>query len=95
VGVLQRDVAESWPAWLWPERWQARAACLGVDLEVFFVPGTATARSFDEARQICAECPVIADCRKMTDRAERGLSRSYLFGFVGGETPGEGIRRRG
>jgi hypothetical protein len=38
---------------------------------------------------------VIADCRKMTDRAERGLSRSYLFGFVGGETPSERIRRRG
>jgi hypothetical protein len=38
---MARDVAKSWPAWPWPARWQARAACLGVDLEVFFVPGTA------------------------------------------------------
>ena len=30
----------------------------------------------------------------MTDLAERGLSRSYVFGVFAGESPTERIRRR-
>jgi Transcription factor WhiB len=79
---------------VWLEPWQGRAGCLGVPLEVFFNVGPASVRSFDGAREICAACPVIADCREMTDRAERGLTRGYLYGSVGGETPTERARRR-
>ena len=90
---LARDIAEPW-ARVWLEPWQTHAGCLGVPLEVFFIAGTATARSFDRAREICAMCPVIVECRETTDRAERGLTRGYLYGLVGGETPVERARRR-
>jgi Transcription factor WhiB len=86
MGVLERDVAESWSSRVQPERWQSRAACLGVPLKAFFNEGTTTARSFDGAREICAACPVLADCREMTDRAERGLAQ-LLVRVRGGETP--------
>jgi hypothetical protein len=93
MSIPGRDVADIRPG-TWPEPWQGRAACLGVPLEVFFLDAPASARAFDHAREICAACPVIAECRVMTDRAERGMSHSRLYRFVGGETPVERVRRR-
>ena len=92
MGVLARDVAESWPSWSPPATWQADAACRGLPLEVFFPDGTGVSK-FEQARAICAGCPVIEDCRAMTDRAERGLS-SDVFGVFACEYPLERVRRR-
>ncbi len=72
--------------------WQISAACRGADLEVFFPEryvGT-----FAEAREMCARCSVVTDCREMTDRAERGLPSGAIFGYFAGETPAERVERR-
>ena len=94
MGVLARDVVEAWPAWNAPASWQADAACRGLPLTVFLPPGAGAASKFEQAKTICASCPVIADCRAMTDRAERGLSQSYVHGVFAGESPLERVRRR-
>jgi hypothetical protein len=61
---------------------------------VFYPPGAGDASMFEQAKAICAAYPVIADCRAMTDRAERGLSQPYLDGVFAGESPLERVRRR-
>lgn len=40
-------------------QWMARAACLNADTEVFFPD---TGDSADEAKRICARCPVVQQC---------------------------------
>jgi hypothetical protein len=92
VGVLECAAVESWPSWQAPSAWQADAACRGLPLEVFFPDGTGASK-FEQAKAICAGCSVIADCRAMTDRAERGLS-SDVFGVFARESPLERVRRR-
>src|SRR5690242_7543816 len=42
-----------------PGRWVERAACRGLDTELFF-PGRG--QSIDELRAICQPCPVRTDC---------------------------------
>jgi hypothetical protein len=49
---------------------------------------------YGEARRICGACPVVEDCRKMADRAEREQPLSHLFGMLAGETPEDGAKRR-
>jgi WhiB family redox-sensing transcriptional regulator len=39
--------------------WEARSACLGTDPDLFFA---AKGRTYAEARDICAQCPVLPDC---------------------------------
>ena len=92
MGVLARDVAEAWPAWSTPAAWQLDAACRDLPLTVFYPDGTGASK-FEQAKAICAGCPVIEQCRAMTDRAERGLS-SDVFGVFAGESPLERVRRR-
>jgi WhiB family transcriptional regulator, redox-sensing transcriptional regulator len=73
-----------------PGAWVERAACLGADLEIFFPP---KGQSITEARAICADCPVLVECRSYIDRAEGGRV-SEVYGFVAGESPRQRIRRR-
>jgi WhiB family redox-sensing transcriptional regulator len=51
--------------------WRARAACVGMDPEVFFIPGeklTAAAQAqVDQAVKVCATCPVTDQCRQFAD----------------------------
>jgi WhiB family redox-sensing transcriptional regulator len=63
--------------------WTARAACRGVDTEIFF-PTTSDEEA--EALAICAECPVRAQC---LEYALRGRESN---GIWGGTTPEQ--RRR-
>jgi WhiB family redox-sensing transcriptional regulator len=70
--------------------WHRDAACVGTDPEVFFAEGH-NRTLYDEARTICAACPVLDDCRLDADRYE---TASRTFGFVAGETPAERGRRR-
>ena len=47
--------------------WQLRGACRGMDSAVFFHPegerGPARSGREAQAKQICASCPVLAQCR--------------------------------
>lgn len=70
-----RPVAVAW-------EWQLQAACRGMDVEVFFHPDRERnpyrAQRISEAKRICGECPVIAQCRA------HALSVCESFGVWGG-----------
>ncbi|SEE85902.1 Transcription factor WhiB [Rhodococcus jostii] len=73
-----------------PGSWEGRAACRGIESSVFFSPdgerGHARARRESGARQICQDCPVLAQCR------DHALSNDEPYGIWGGMT--EADRRR-
>jgi WhiB family redox-sensing transcriptional regulator len=52
-------------------RWRSRAACRGLDTEVFFplhaTRGPATPREA-AAKRVCARCPVVAECLRFALR---------------------------
>jgi WhiB family redox-sensing transcriptional regulator len=74
-----------------PVWWQDRAACVGVDPEVFFPLAVHDAA---EARAVCMACPVLPQCRDYVDAMEEGLGRSHLFGIFAAESGAERWRRR-
>jgi WhiB family redox-sensing transcriptional regulator len=57
--------------------WRYRAACRGIELEVFF-PGRG--ESAEAARQVCARCPVRQPC------LDYALSHGIVHGIWGGLT---------
>lgn len=61
--------------------WMSRAACKGMDTNLFF-PERGDTHSVRLAKSVCAGCPVIEECGEY-GKAER-------FGFWGGM----GVRRR-
>ena len=66
--------------------WRDHAACLGTDLDLFFPPGTSWEGhrdQADQARAICARCPVIAEC--LADAIER----REPYAIAGGMTPSQ------
>jgi WhiB family redox-sensing transcriptional regulator len=74
------------------EDWRHRAACRGEDPELFFPvselgPG---ARQTDDAKAVCARCPVRAQC------LEYALDNGLDHGIFGGTTEAERrmLRRR-
>ena len=69
-----------------PERVRALAACRDEPLETFFSDAGRRAR-YDRARDVCAGCGVLAECRAWAHR-----QGPRLEGFWGGETARE---RRG
>lgn len=70
-----------------PQPWRALAKCRGVDLAVFF-PAPSGPGGYDEARTICASCPVKADC--LADALRFGMDD----GFRAGLTPRQRANRR-
>ncbi|MCP2163756.1 WhiB family transcriptional regulator [Goodfellowiella coeruleoviolacea] len=72
---LPQPVSEVWD-------WQLRGACRSMSSEVFFHPeqerGRARARRQERAKQICRQCPVMAECR------EHALAVEEPFGIWGG-----------
>lgn len=48
--------------------WRLQASCLGYPVTLFV--GDANRRSTDEARAVCAGCPVQAECAAEADRTE-------------------------
>ena len=62
--------------------WQLQAACRGMDSSVFFHPdgqrGAARAERERSAKAICAQCPVMAQCR------DHALSVREPYGVWGG-----------
>jgi len=67
--------------------WQLEAACRGMDSEVFFHPdgqrGAARAERERRAKEICASCPVMQQCR------EHSLKVREPYGVWGGLTEDE------
>lgn len=72
---LVRPVADEW-------EWQAQARCRTMDTNLFFHPdqerGEARRRREERAKQICGECPVVAEC------AAFALLAGERFGVWGG-----------
>jgi WhiB family transcriptional regulator, redox-sensing transcriptional regulator len=61
--------------------WRKDAACIGADPDLFYPEGDK--RKIAQARAICAQCPVIEECR------EFALKLRDPFGIFGGTTPVE------
>lgn len=66
-------------------RWSERAACKGMDTSLFFPRDGEPARA---ARQVCAGCPVLAQCRAVA------VADPSLHGIWGGTSPEERERLR-
>jgi WhiB family redox-sensing transcriptional regulator len=68
--------------------WRESAACQGEDTELFFPIGTKgpSVEQAEEAKSVCAECPVIQECR------EWSIASGQTGGIFGGMTEEE--RRR-
>lgn len=67
--------------------WQLRGACRGADSSMFFHPenerGPARSRRERKAKQICADCPVLNNCR------QHALTVHEPYGVWGGLTESE------
>jgi WhiB family transcriptional regulator, redox-sensing transcriptional regulator len=72
------------------EHWTDHAICRGADPDLFFPIGYSgpLAAQVDQAKQICAHCPVLADCLDWALRA------GEPDGIWGGTTPEERRRLR-
>lgn len=66
--------------------WEHRCACAEDDADAFFslLPADQAA-----AKEACAECPVLAECREQVLRLESGYGLSARHGVQGGLTPQE------
>ena len=73
---LPRPVAADWA-------WQLHGACRGTEEALFFHPdrerGPARQRRDDEAKAVCARCPVIVECRR------HALAVEEPYGVWGGQ----------
>ena len=58
--------------------WHERAACRGMDVEVFF-PEVGGQFQVKAAKQVCARCPVTAEC--LACALESGLSHGVWGGL--------------
>ena len=54
--------------------WTERAACRGMDPEVFF-PERGDSRSIARAKEVCADCPVQVECLEAN-----AMERSGIYG---------------
>jgi WhiB family redox-sensing transcriptional regulator len=80
IGSRYSLAAEAW-------QWQLYGNCRGLDSEIFFHPdgerGRARAARAHQAKRICRECPVQAECR------EYALAVGEPYGVWGGMTEEE------
>jgi WhiB family redox-sensing transcriptional regulator len=71
------------PAMEAQDTWSAKAACKGLDPSIFYPP---TDEEADEAKAVCAACPVQAEC------LEHALELREKNGVWGGATERERLR---
>jgi WhiB family redox-sensing transcriptional regulator len=65
-----------------PPAWRADAACAGQDTEQFY-----DSRLTDQSKTVCADCPVIAECRAdqlAWETSGQASRRYYASGMVAG-----------
>ncbi|MGW0177080.1 WhiB family transcriptional regulator [Rhodococcus sp. NPDC003322] len=83
VSALPTATVEAWD-------WQLRARCRGMDSAMFFHPegerGPARAWRVRTAKALCAECPVVQECR------QHALSIGEQYGIWGGLSESERYR---
>ncbi len=70
--------------------WHRHALCAGLDPDLFFHSLGRT--PWQEARNICQQCPVTDDCLDDALEMEAGVSVRYRYGFRGGISPEERAR---
>lgn len=75
---------QSFPLRLSARPWADRAACRGLDTDLFF-PKEYTSLKAKEAKAICAECPVVIECRRYA------LATMTDWGIFGGMSPKERV----
>ncbi len=82
---MRRSRATTPPVGGWS--WSESAACRGLPVELFVGPDgetpTVRRRRERQAVQVCAECPVIAEC------LAHAMTQPELFGVWGGTTEAE------
>ena len=66
--------------------WQIDAKCATADPERFFGDSTS---DIGRLREMCAACPVLAQCTAAVVADEAKLSDVDIFGFCAGKTAGE------
>ena len=80
VAKLPAPVSDHWD-------WQVQAACRGLDASTFFHPdnerGRSRRRREEEAKAVCARCPVTAQCLSWA------LSVQEPYGVWGGKSSTE------
>jgi hypothetical protein len=81
--------------------WMENALCARLaapDADSLFFPYTHGAGmadiAYDAGRAVCADCPVIRQCRDACDQYEHGIAPSALWGLWAGEAPKDRARRR-
>lgn len=83
VSTLPTATAAAW-------EWQLRARCRGMDSAAFFHPegerGPARAWRVRTAKAVCAQCPVIRECR------QHALDVGEQYGIWGGTAESERYR---
>ena len=80
ISRLPGPMIEKW-------EWQYEGSCRDMDTEIFFHPegerGPSRRRRAADAKRICADCPVIVECR------EHSLASREPYGIWGGLTEEE------
>lgn len=66
--------------------WVERAACLGINIHVFFPSSTGAFDPYETARSYCNRCEVRQECLDEAMETETNYRRS---GMRGGKTPGQ------
>ncbi|PWG14035.1 WhiB family transcriptional regulator [Streptomyces sp. V2] len=74
-----------------PGAWKNSAVCAGVDPELFF-PTQGDSRGAEDARTVCASCPVRLDCLEDALQAETGRGLHSRHGIYGGLNPRQRYR---
>jgi WhiB family transcriptional regulator, redox-sensing transcriptional regulator len=75
---------------MWQSEWRERARCRDVDPELFFQAdrerSSVRRRRERRAQEVCAQCPVIRECRDFALNSREG------FGIWGGMSEGDRIK---
>lgn len=74
------------------ESWQQKAACRGLPSDWFVT--SLSEWELERAKEVCARCPVRAQCQALGDEVEVGFPLIMLEGVWGGEGPRERAIRR-
>ena len=69
-----------------PAAWKDLAVCTAEDPDFFF-PSKGDVAGIDDARMVCAGCPVRLDCLEDALQAEGGRSVQHRYGVYGGLGP--------
>ena len=99
-GAEKRPFGEDWPT-QWRDEsgprqqlplveqgpWMDRAACKGVDTEVFYPEGGGNHITlYTEAAKVCKRCPVVTECLESIWERET-KDPTAIWGYIGGMTP--------